>query len=70
MTSRPIGLVSCVGTGWALSLYLLQHLFSKLQLVQLLLLGCSDLRVSLGKVLLLEVVEWGGEQRQLWPEQL
>lgn len=41
--------------------YLLLHLFSKLQLVQLLLLGCSRLRVSLGEVLLLEVAKWGEE---------
>lgn len=48
-----------MGTEWALSLYLLQHLHSELQLVQLLLLGRHDLRVSLGEALLLEVAKWG-----------
>lgn len=58
MTSRPTpGQMGCRGDRMGTVSYLLQHLFSELQLVQLLLLGCSDLCVSLGEVLLLEVVK-------------
>lgn len=45
--------LSTIIPGWAPSFYLPEHLFSKLQLAQLLLLGRGNLSVSLGEVLLL-----------------
>lgn len=71
VTSRPPQTSwAAVSTEWAPTFYLLQHLLSKLQLVQLLLFRCGDLSVSFSKVLLLGNQIGRGRAESAQPKEL